>query len=195
MLRTVSTFFGNLSSTRPDLLVMVKVLVLELATVDHHSAKVVTIYPVSLPLSSVTIYQRIPAQTKCVLGHAAHSRQVDQIATHHAYSCQPSFHDTDEYKIASELVTVVRAGHAILSTIEETESQMEPMVSFPSCSLDIAQDDTVRNVHDYNNPQNVLYEEPALHSLVFQIHVNEIIESCISSDHSYRKKTLSCVLK
>jgi hypothetical protein len=43
MLRTVSTFFENLSSTRPDLLVVVKVLVLELATVGHHSAIFVTI--------------------------------------------------------------------------------------------------------------------------------------------------------
>ena len=41
------------------------------------------------------------------------------------------------------------------------------------------------NVHDYNNPQNVLYEEPVLHTLAFQIDANEIIESHISSDHSY----------
>ena len=70
--------------------------------------------------------------------------------------------------------------------IEETESQMELMVFSPNCSLDIAQDDTAQNVHDYNNPQNVLYEETALHSLAFQIYANEIIESYISSDHSYR---------
>jgi hypothetical protein len=43
MLRTVLTFFENLISTSPDLLVVVKVLVLELATADHHSAIVVTI--------------------------------------------------------------------------------------------------------------------------------------------------------
>ena len=164
MLRTVSTFFDNLSSARPDLLAVLKVLVLELATAGHHSRDNIT----SL---------------------------VTQIATHHAYSCQPSFHDTDENKIASELVTIVRAGHATQSIIEETESQMEPMVSSPSFSLDIVQDDTTGNVHDYNNPQNVLYEEPNLHSLAFQIYANDIIESYISSDHSHRKKTLSCVLK
>ena len=68
MLRTVSTFFENLSSGRPDLLAVLKVLVLELATAGHHSRDNIT----SL---------------------------VTQIATHHAYSCQPSFHDTDENKL------------------------------------------------------------------------------------------------
>ena len=140
---------------------------------------------------------------QCVLGHA-HSRQVDQIATHHAYSCQPSFHDTDENKIASELVAAVRAGHAmpsihfprvsskaehdswkVIRSRKQLEPQMEPMISSPSSLRNSAQDDTARNEHDYNNPQIVQYEEPALNHLAFQIDMNEIIESYFSSDHSY----------
>eukprot|EP00001_Collodictyon_triciliatum_P044036 07902_4 len=61
MFRTVSTCFANFNSTRPDLLAVVKVLVLELATAGHHSPIVVKI-AVWFPLSTMTI-QRIPART------------------------------------------------------------------------------------------------------------------------------------
>ena len=73
----------------------------------------------------------------------------------------------------------------VIRSQKQLESQMEPMISSPSSLRNSAQDDTARNEHDYNNPQVVQYEEPALNHLAFQMDMNDIIESYFSSDHSY----------
>ena len=81
---------------------------------------------------------------------------------------------------ASSSVTVVRGGHAIPWSLKRQSHKWNPWSLLPVVHLILLR----MTRHEMSTTTTT--HKMSMYSLAFQIYANEIIESYISSDHSYR---------